>query len=795
MPKPEKITEDQLLAMIDQEVTQAYGYGDGRLEQLRRRNEYYFMAEAKEELAPPDIEGRSKVVDTTVRNTVLGMEGPLMKTFYGSDNIFEFEETKPGLEDQAKNISEYVNHIYRNKNPGFVNTNTWIREALNIKLGILKVWWDPTSIEAREEYEGMTIEQLTILMDDPEVELVEQRSYPDEDAAKQKQKAIEQASAQLQQMQQAAQQAMQQVQQQPGQPPQMPPAVAQFQQATAAFQQLQAQSVPELYDVTMKRVNSRGKLCIEPVPPEEFLISKKAKSIKTAPFCAHRFQRTIAQLKEEYGDKVPDDLGSDDNSAEFSSERVQRNAYLDYDPYQQVDDTSGDTNQRLVWVVEAYKQVDWDNDGILEWRKIVKCGTTLLENVEFDEPPFVALGSILLPHLLYGLCPADMAIEPQRIMTSLKRSQLDNQYLQVNGRTAALEGQVNLDDLLANTPGGVVRVKSLNAVAPLQQGIGDIAGSIQLMQVFDDAAQESTGWTRRSQGGNGLQLQQTATQANIVTNREDMRVESISRFMAETGFKDLGEMILKLICKYQRKAEMVKLSGGWVNIDPREWTNQFNLTINVGLGTGNKDQLVQHLMLVGQKQEAGLAIGTATPENAYNLDKALVTALGFKNADQFFTDPAKIPPKPPPPPDPSIQVAQIKAQSDQQNAQAKMQDAAADRQHRAEMDQYKIQVESQARMQIDLNKQQAEAAQKLQEAQNQAQLDELRQHFEHEREMAKMVDQQAQRDLEKYKIDKAFEQAVIVAEIQAKAGTTQSLIAAETAVNTAAASEVDNGNA
>lgn len=795
MTKPEKITEDGLKALIDQEAQNAYGYRDGRLEEMRRRNEYYFLAEPKEDLAPPEIEGRSSVVDTTVRNTVLGMEGPLLKTFYGSDNVFEFEERKPDDAPKAKLISAYVNYIFRNKNPGYTITATWIRDALLNKVGFLKVWWDESDVESREDYRGQTDVQLAILMDDNEVELIDQKAYPDEDAAEQKQKALQQMEQQLVQMQQAAQQAIQQPQpSQPGQPPQPPQAVIQLQQAMQQYEQFKAQPVPMLYDVSMKRVKKGGQICIENVPPEELLVSKNAKSIGTAPFVAHRVRRTLSDLKSS-GYPIPEGGLSDDTvGATLNPERVEREQYNNYDSYMTDINQSSDESMRMYWIMEAYLQVDFDGDGIAEWRKVVKCGSHILENVECDGPPFIALGSIPLSHQFFGLCPADLAIESQKIKTSLKRAQLDNMYLQVNGRTYAVNNRVNIDDLLNQRPGGIVRVDSPDAVGQLQQGLGDIAGSMQLMEFFEGEVEESTGWTRQSQGGNGMQLQQTATQSNIITNRADSRVETISRYMAETGFKDLGLMILKLVTKYQNKTEMIKVAGGeWVNVDPREWTNQFDLTINVGLGTGNKDQLISHLMALSQKQGEGLAIGTATPENVYALDKKITEALGFKNADLFFSDPAKQPPKGPPPPDPSIQVAQIKAQSDQQVAQQKTQDAAADRQHRAEMEQYKIQVEAQARMQIDLNKQQAEAEQKLQEAQNQANLDALRQQFEHEREMAKLNDNSEQRALEKYKIDKAFEQAIIVAEIQAKAGTTQSLIAAETAVNTAASGEV-NGN-
>ncbi len=765
-----KLSESDLLAMIDAEASNAYGWGDGKLEQLRRRNDYFFMAEAKEELAPPEIHGRSRVVDTRVRDVVLGMEGPLMKTFYGSDNVFEFEETKPGLEDQARNISEYVNYIFRKKNPGYTITNTWIREALQSKVGIIKVWWDASDIETREEFYGQTIEQLAMLMDDPEVELLEQKSYPDEEAQRQKDKALEQAAAQLQQMQQAA------MQDQTGQMAQ------QFQAAQAQFQQMQAQPVPVLYDVVMKRTQTGGRVCIENVPPEEFLISKKAKCIKDSPYTAHRFKRTVAWL-ETNGYKLPEGFTpSDEDTPEFAPERTQRLEYVEDDVNSGSDEDSFDPSQRMIWVNESYMQVDWDGDGIPEWRKVVKCGATILANDPFDEPPFIALGSILIPHLFYGLCPADLAIEPQKIMTSLKRAQLDNMYLQVNGRTAALEGQVNLDDLLSNTPGGIVRVKSPNALQPLQQGIGDVAGSIQLMQVFDDAAQESTGWTRRSQGGNGLQLQQTATQANIVTNREDMRVESIARYMAETGFTDLGNMILKLVTRYQRKAQQVKLSGQWVNIDPREWTNQFNLTVNVGLGTGNKDQLIQHLMLAGQKQAEGLAVGIATPENLFKLNSKLVQALGFKNASEFFTDPAKMPQREAPP-DPEVIKAQMEEQRHQREMQFKQQQAEADRQAMLQTKQ----IEAQVQMEVDRNRQMLEAEQQRLKAENEMALEMQREQNRQAEALAKLELERAKLEFERYKADLAAQTQIVTAQISAKQQGDAELQRAEEEANEGAA--------
>lgn len=777
MAKSTKLTDSDLCALIDSEMRQAFGYGDGKLEQLRRRNMYYFMAEAKEELAPPSIEGRSKVVDTTGRDTVLGMHGPLMKTFYGSDNVFEFEESRPQDAPQAKLISEYVNHIFRNVNPGFQIAGDWIFEALTIKNGILKVWWDNSDIETKEEYSGLTIEQLSMLLDDKELELTNQKTYDDPDATEQHQQAIEQAGAQLEQMRMGASQ---------GQVPMEAYTAAQQQ-----FMQMQAQGAPKLYDVTVKRIKTGGRVRIENVPPEEFVISKKAKAIKTTPYCGHRFRRTIADLRMMYPDADLDDLPGDDAGAEMSLERTQRLEYLDDDIYsQEANDANLDESMRSVWVVESYLQTDQDGDGIPEWRKVVKCGTVILANEEFDEPPFVSLGSIPLPHQFYGLCPMDLAIEYQKIKTSLTRAQLDNIYLQINRRQWAVKDQVNLDDLLNSRPGGIVRVTSPQAIGPIEQGMGDGGQAMALMEYFEQRAEESTGWSRQTQGGDGNKLQpQTATQANIMTNRADMRVESISRYMAETGFTELGYMILKLVSKYQRKAEMVKISGEWVNIDPREWINKFSLNVNVGLGTGNKDQLVQHLMMLGQQQMAGLQFGFATPAGLYNGAKRLANALGFKNADEFFTDPQKNPPPQQPNPD------MMKIEAETQRAQAKLQADQQTAQMQAQFDVEKARLSAEAQIQVDQAREAAQTEQHGMKLRQEAELAAMKAQYEAQNRADEMAFQQWKFEMETtFKADQAErdrDNKIVLAQITAGQKNDAALIAAENQANKDVASRGD----
>src|SRR5574337_1289774 len=639
-----RMNDDQLKAITDQEMRQAVGWWSGKLAQQRQKAMYYYLAEAKGDLAPPDIEGRSAVVSPDVRNTIEAMLPQLMVKFAGSETVVECQAQKPGDEPKAEQATEYLNYLYHVRNAGEKITYVWMKDALLSKNGIVKVWWDSTDEEKREEYVGLDQVELAQLLDDDEVEVTEQKSYADEEDAKQRQQAIEQLT---QQMQQAA--------------------------------QIEAQPPAILYDVTCTRTRKGGRVRVENVPPGEFLISRMAKTIEDAPFVAHRVSRTVAQLKSQ-GYKNVDQIGAEENAQALNAERIERLSWDDEMAYAMADVVSpADESQRRVWVTECYIRCDYDGDGITELRRVVRGGNQILDNEIVDIAPFVSITPVPMPHTFFGMSVADLALDGQRINTALLRGVLDNTYLQINGRYFAVDGQVNLDDLLTSRPGGVVRVKQPGAAGRLDQGAGDSQLGMGMLEYMKGFQEESTGWSRNAAGNDpgALSTPVTATQATIVTNRADMRLDLIARNFAE-GFRDLFRLMLKLVCQYQQKEDVVKLTGGWVPVNPREWVHGFDMQITVGLGTGNKDQIVQHLLLLKQSQQMGLAIGTTTPENVYEVDRALVTALGFRNPDRFVSDPAKQPPRPPPPSPEQIkvqgalQMKQLDQQADQQKFAAEV---------------------------------------------------------------------------------------------------------------------------
>jgi hypothetical protein len=506
----------------------------------------------------------------------------------------------------------------------------------------------------------------------------------------------------------------------PPAPPQAPPPPPLLQQP----REPDPARLPQLHDLRLKRTQAGGRLKLAAVPGEEFLIHPDCETVQSG-FTAHRVKRTIGYLRAR-GYKNVDEITSDrsipdgptgSNAAMLDARYALQNM-SGTDLY--ADDTGkGDDSQREVWLTECYMPLDVDGDGVPEWRKITRAGDQILDNEAIDGPPWATLCPVPIPHVFFGRAEAELAMPAQRTKTQILRNALDNLSFQTNARTFAVENMVNLDDLLTNRPGGVVRMKQAGMAGPLGANAGDPAVAMQMLQYADEQKQDATGVTKYTQGSDADTLNKTATGLQNITNRADMRVELVARIFAETGVKDLFWLMLKLCAQYQDKPAVVRLTGKWVSVDPREWFNRFDMQVNVGLGTGNKDTAVAHLQQIMQLQQAAAPAGFCTPKNMYNAAAKLCGVLGFKNADQFFTDPDNMPAPPPPPPDPTIAATQAQTQAAMQIEGAKNQ---------TEQDKMKLQAT------LDAQKFDREQQQERDQAVFQAQQDAAKQKMDDDRE-------------------------------------------------------------
>jgi hypothetical protein len=214
--------------------------------------------------------------------------------------------------------------------------------------------------------------------------------------------------------------------------------------------------------------------------------------------------------------------------------------------------------------------------------------------------------------------------------------------------------------------------------------------------------QETQGRTGVDRYGNAPSLNpdslnKTLGGANIALQKSQARMKLICRTFAETGLKELFRGILWLMSKYQDKAMTLRVRNNWVTVDPRAWTTEYDFSINVGLGTGSKDQQLQHMMMYGQILMQSAQAGCVTPKNAFNFAADYGKLLGFKETTKYVTDPTAPEdpknPKPPPQPDPMMQVEQVKQQGAQALKQMDLQGKQMELQHKSQLDEQAAQRE------------------------------------------------------------------------------------------------------
>ena len=431
------------------------------------------------------------------------------------------------------------------------------------------------------------------------------------------------------------------------------------------------------HDVVLRKTRKEGRVCIEPIPPEEVLISRDTPNeIKRARFVEHRRKMTVSQLRE-MGFEVSDDIGGPEASAEYNMERLAR---TDYDDSGSREEDSGalDKSMKEVWVSEAYVKADFDGDGIAESRKVTKVGRKILDNVEFDGVPIVTASPIIMPHKIMGLSLADLVMDIQLVKSTITRQLLDNAYHQNNRQYEVLDGMVNMDDMLTSRPGGIKRVKAIGSIKPIDVPLFG-APFVGLLNYFDQVKESRVGKRTFAPGPNADVLKGTATGAEVYKAWDEERTLLIARILAETGVKELFWKILELVSKHQTQPQIVKLRNKWVQVDPREWKDKFNMTVTVGLGTGSQQQTLQGAMgLIGvqfEMMKAGLADRVVTEMNMFNAAKEYAKAIFPKKADSFFTDPSQLPPKQQQP-DPKIMLAAEKAKMSDAQKRDKMRQEA-----------------------------------------------------------------------------------------------------------------------
>ena len=384
--------QGKLKSIIRGEIDSSIGFIESETTDQRKQSwENYLRENYGNELA-----GRAAIVTGEVAEAIDGAMPELIRIFTQNEDMVRCEPETAEDEESSKQATDYANFVFYKENNGFLILHNWIKDALLQKNGIIKVYWNTTEDIVKEEYFNLTEDELVLLLGDGRVEVISQETVEEE--------------------------------------------------SVDEFGQVQ---INILHNVKVQRKQSVGKIKIENVPPEEFLISKNARSIEDSPFVAHRRLVTKSELNSMGFDADMIATLPTYDDITFSTERVARYTNGEQ-PHESV---NLDDAMQTVEVYECYIKTDFDDDGIAELRKVLFAGSEILDNEEIDYVPFHTLCPIPIPHKFFGQSLADRAMDIQLIKSTVIRQMLDNLYLTNNARVGAVEGQVNLDDLLSVTAG------------------------------------------------------------------------------------------------------------------------------------------------------------------------------------------------------------------------------------------------------------------------------------------------------------------------------------------------------
>lgn len=576
-----KLSEEEIGGFVQAEIAAAINYDRSDFLKDRVRAIEYYRGEMRD---LPSEEGRSTVTTHDVQDTIGWMLPGLMRVFFSADQLGKYEPEKPNDEPAAQQATDYVNYIILRECDGYQVFWDVFHDALLHANGIVKHWWDKTPETETHIVSGLTDDQLAMLLHDDNVEVIEHsvdESYPE---------------------------------------------------------------MGLLHSLKFSRTYEGGCLKIAAVPPEEFLIDRKARDVDNARFVGHRTLRPRSDLIEMGMDR--DDVEALPTFGTLSYDRVELARREQVGAFTSSPGTDKSTEE--VEVIECYIRVDQDGDGVAERLRVLMGGggsTKVLDwEVWESEVPFTDFVAERVPHRWQGRSVFNDTEDIQRVKTVLLRQFLDNMYQSnIPDRVVDEQRVKNPDALYDRQIGNVIRVDGDPNTAVASATVPFVGKeALTGLEYMDQIIERRTGVSRSTMALDLEALQnQSATAVNAAQSAAYSKIELIARNFAEMGFKRFFRCVLKLLVENQDRPKAIRLRDQWVDMDPRGWNANMDFDVNVGLGSGSRDRDVALLMQVAGKQEQIMQLaGPVNPicdlEKYSNTLRKLVEMAGLRNPDTFF---------------------------------------------------------------------------------------------------------------------------------------------------------------
>jgi hypothetical protein len=704
-----RMSEDELLSFLEAEQSEAFQYTDGDVARARNQamRDYLRFPYGTEQ------DGRSQVVSSDVFDTVEGILPDLVEVFVSSDKAVVFDPVGPEDEEGAKQATDACNHVFYKQNNGFLILYTSAKDALLLRTGGVKWFWDVRRTPKFETFSGDEMQIAAHLASNPKAEVLSTEELEPEPLPDEVQAIIEQVQ----------------------------PLADLGDEAAQAYI---AELLPRpRYKVRLKTIEQKGQVRVVPIPAYELEVSARHNSVllDDCPYVAHKSLKTLSDIQQ-----MGFDVTEDDVKAARDETTSQDREFYDTVRGEDIARESNDLDPAMArgWIREEYVLCDFDGDGVAERRKVIRLGKKILENEEFSHVPIAAWTPYILTHKFDGLSVQDLTTDIQRITTEILRAQLDNLALANNQETVVLTDamgapKANIDDLLNRRPGGVLRESVPNAVRPYVERWQGIE-AMPMVEMVSQIKEKRTGYSPVVAGLDADALNKTATEVSKQTNERQKRMKLMARIMAECMVKPMFRGIFKTLTDYCMEKLSFRLNGTFVQYDPQEWTDGYDMSVNVGIGTGDTMQQTMFLSQIAQMQ-GSIAASPFGPmlidaEKIYNVQARLAELAGFKNPGDFWNAPPKDPqtgkvaqPQSGPPPEllkeqmkgqVTLQVEQARNEADLQKKRADLEVQAANDARDAEREERRFLMEQQleqARIEAEERKHMREIEYRMWEAQ------------------------------------------------------------------------------
>jgi len=573
-----------LLSLVKADIADAEAYQQSIIQPtVRERYNIYYADKEYYAHKFPILSKTSSLVSTDVADTIEWALPSLMKVFTGSDEVITVAGVTEEDDQNAEVMQSLLVYQLQRQNKFFPILYNWMKDALITGMGIIKCYWERT--------EGYTPETAQLNAD----------------------------------------------------------ALKLLTQTGVEITNVEGPDIMGDFTVTWNSpyyIKNSPKL--ENILVSEFLYSPDAKNLEDANFVAHRKKVTMSHLRQKEREGIyanVDMVHPDNGPVSWITDQVED---VIGDHYTPLHNNQQDKAREEVTIYECYTKIDFNNDGILEDMIITIAGDVILraEPNYMGRHPFFSISPTKDPHRIWvKRSYAELIGELQDMKVALTRQIVQNIALTNDPKMILAEDSINISDYIEGRK--VIRKKP-------GSNMGDVAmpmpvnqlspQTFQFLEYLEGQKENRTGITRYNQGLDANSLNKTATGISAILGQSAQRLELVARMFAETGISELFRFMVSLNQKFVDQETVIRLTNKQLRISPDDLNGNFDLVVNAGISIATKESTIMTLqtMLTALMQTQAAGIPIVTPQNIYNLFKKWIESAGFKNYNDYVTDPAVV---------------------------------------------------------------------------------------------------------------------------------------------------------